>query len=104
MVKKVNVQEEMVNEIVATVDELLDGAMNRVDIGDMVNSLIEATERGVSESKIYKLIANRCGLKSEDIRVEQIYTVVKINPLTQTHFPFKSSKLESLRDKLNSNE
>lgn len=97
-VKKVDVQQEMIDQIITSIQEVIGDRLSSLGIGEMVDQIIKMTEDKVDESKVYAFIAKMTGFTNDNIEIEKIYTIIKVNPLTQTHFPFDNDLLKQLKE------
>ncbi|QZE12855.1 hypothetical protein K4L44_09670 [Halosquirtibacter laminarini] len=102
MAKKIDVQEEMVNEIIEHVAQVMENTVGYQEVAPLIDAIIKITEEKRDEQLIFNTIATHLSLKKDDIRVEQVYTIISLNPLTQTYHPFQNDKLEALKREMES--
>ncbi|MDC1105597.1 hypothetical protein OAT16_02765 [Prolixibacteraceae bacterium] len=102
MAKKIDVQEEMVNEIIELVAQVMGHTIGYQEIAPLIDKIISITEEERNDQRIFNTIAEHLSLKKDDMRVEQIYTIISLNPLTQTYQPFQDPKLEALKKQMES--
>ncbi|MCT4673660.1 MAG: hypothetical protein ACPGSG_01380 [Prolixibacteraceae bacterium] len=102
MAKKIDVQEEMVNEIIDQVTLVMENSIGYQEVAPLIEKIISITEEKKDDQLIFNTIADHLSLSKDDIRVEKIFTIITLNPLTQTYKPFLDPKLEELKKKMES--
>lgn len=103
-IKKVNPQEEMVNEMIEQIQRVSGDGMTAKLAGEIVDEVIKATEKETDASKIVSLIGRIAKFPKDDVRTEEIYAIITLSPLTQTYLPFDDPKLAALKETLSKDE